>query len=561
MLKSTLFFFFFSFLAFSQNTERLRDSIVKYRNSNPNLALEYGIQYTNDDLAQISTVKTVGTTALIGEILVQTGLYALAINYFNRSLELFNSLPESEKKNPVDQPPWVILNIGNVYFKNGDYDKAKNKFNEAKILFQQLLNPEEKQHGLNTSDTNLALIQQIEGDYESAERIHQGIYLRRYKTNKVEDILYSLSQIIAVKLLKKEFISANNKLQEVIELYETQKIPESKTSISTRNYGYSFLIFADFYQSIKDYENAIKYLKKSKEILKNFPNEVNALSSRFAECYLGLNDLDEAEKIAQDNLKTKDLNDKEKRNNFKVLEKIYEMKGFDSELLKIKDSLFLISSGSVSSRIYKSLNNLEIQIELANSAKQLNESKIKYNTYLYILIICFVILFFSLITIRINYNLQKEKGTRLQLEKNMISVELDQKNRELMSKSNFIIQRNEYLKKIRTKLDSSTDSPLKDLKSASHELNSVINSEKSYKEFDKLFANIYPTFYTKLNKIAKLSLTDLRLASYIKMNHSKSEISIISGVSTRTIESQRYRISKKLNLENAHSLNSFIHSI
>ena len=156
----------------------------------------------------------------------------------------------------------------------------------------------------------------------------------------------------------------------------------------------------------------------------------------------------------------------------------------------------LISSGYVSSRIYKSINNLEIQIELANSAKQLNESKIKYNTYLYILIICFVILFFSLITIRINYNLQKEKGTRLQLEKNMISVELDQKNRELMSKSNFIIQRNEYLKKIRTKLDSSTDSPLKDLKSASHELNSVINSEKSYKEFDKLFANIYPTFYT-----------------------------------------------------------------
>ena len=134
MLKSTLFFFFFSFLAFSQNTERLRDSIVKYRNSNPNLALEYGIQYTNDDLAQISTAKTVGTHALIGEILVQTGLYALAINYFNRSLELFNSLPESERKNPVDPPPWVILNIGNVYFKNGDYEKAKNKF-KSKIEF------------------------------------------------------------------------------------------------------------------------------------------------------------------------------------------------------------------------------------------------------------------------------------------------------------------------------------------------------------------------------------------------------------------------------------------
>ena len=220
-----------------------------------------------------------------------------------------------------------------------------------------------------------------------------------------------------------------------------------------------------------------------------------------------------------------------------------------------------MTTGLPSLKTIKSLNNLETEIQLATSARELNESKIKYNTYLYILIICSVILFFSLMTIRINYNLQKEKGTRLQLEKNMISVELDQKNRELMSKSNFIIQRNEYLKKIRTKLELSEESPLQDLKSSSHELNSVINSEKSYKESDKLFANIYPTFYTKLNKIAKLSLTDLRLASYIKMNHSNSEISIISGVSTRTIESQRYRISKKLNLEKDQSLNSFINNI
>ena len=45
------------------------------------------------------------------------------------------------------------------------------------------------------------------------------------------------------------------------------------------------------------------------------------------------------------------------------------------------------------------------------------------------------------------------------------------------------------------------------------------------------------------------------------MNHSNDEIAKISGVSIRTIESQRYRLSKKFNLENGYELNNFIHNI
>ncbi|MDB3997893.1 tetratricopeptide repeat protein [Flavobacteriaceae bacterium] len=156
MYRVTILLILTSFFAFSQNTERLRDSIVKYRNSNPSLAVEYGIQYTNDDFSKIPNAKTSGTHALIGEILLEMQLYVSALNYFNRSIDLYNSIPKSERKNPVDQPPWVILNIGNVYLRNGELDKAKSKYHEAKQLFKQFLNKEEKQFGLNTSDSNLA---------------------------------------------------------------------------------------------------------------------------------------------------------------------------------------------------------------------------------------------------------------------------------------------------------------------------------------------------------------------------------------------------------------------
>ena len=93
-------------------------------------------------------------------------------------------------------------------------------------------------------------------------------------------------------------------------------------------------------------------------------------------------------------------------------------------------------------------------------------------------------------------------------------------------------------------------------------MKTLIDSNKSYIEFDRMFSQVYPQFYKELNSIAKLSRTDIRLASYIKMNHSNFEISRISGISTRTVESQRYRLSKKLNLgDKKQDLNSFILSI
>ena len=216
--------------------------------------------------------------------------------------------------------------------------------------------------------------------------------------------------------------------------------------------GTVFFLLALITNLRKEYNKAIQRFNKAKIYLKDLPTEIAALGSRFAECFYGLGQLEEAERIALNNLSINNLSEREKRYNYKVLEKIYRKSESQTELLKIKDSLLIISAGGSAQKVLSTLNNLEAQIQLANSARELNESKIKYNTYLYILIVCTVILFFSLLTIRINYNYHKERSTRLALEKEAIENELDKKNRELVSKSNFIIQRNDYLKKSRSRL-------------------------------------------------------------------------------------------------------------
>ena len=553
-------FFLAQFQTYSQDDLKLSDSILKYRYSNPSLAIQFGLDYQKIVASKTPDSLVVGTHALIGEILSEMGLYASAINFFNRALELYDAIPNKNRRDPqVSQPPWVILNIGNVYLQNGDFEKAKEKYNTAIELFKTIKSKQQSFFGINTAESNLGLIDERNRDFIAAEIKYTNIYNRRKDLNKPDDIIYSLAQLIAVNLLKGDTQSANNKFQELEEFYNSKKNDHKSNSIFNRNYGYAVTVFAAYNQSIKEYKVAIDYLEKAKDILKDFPGEIATLGSRFAECYYGLGDYKKAEQVAMNNLKFKDLSDTEKKYNYKVLEKIYRAKDDSNGIIKIKDSLLLINSGANNS-LLKSLNNLETKIQLSNSAREINENKIRYNTYLYVLIICTVILFFSLMTIRVNYNFQKEKGARLELEKRAVENELEKKNRELISKTNFIIQRNDYLKSLKKKIEKSNEVTA-DILRLKKELTMVISSEKSYQDFDNLFVEVYPEFYKSLSQITKLSKTDLRLASYIKMNHNNDEIAQISGISIRSVESQRYRLSKKLKLDEGQDLNSFILSV
>jgi tetratricopeptide (TPR) repeat protein len=545
----------------SQNSDQVFDSIIKYKQQRPSLALEYGFEYSKITFDRKPDLETVQFNGAMGEILSFLGFDATALEYLTRAIKLHETLPADNRKFPeINELPGVLLIIGNIYFKNQQYDKADEIFSHTISLYEKIKDEEAKFFGINTAMSNRALIKEVKKDYTGAEKIHLEVLERRKEYGKVVDIIYSINSISSILLIKNETVEAKKMLDSAQNFYIKEIENGNNNPILNRNMGYGFFSFGYIMQYKKEFEKAIIYLNKSKTYLKDFPSDLAAIGSRLAECNLGLNNIEEAEKIAIKNLQFKNLNEQEKTYNYRVLEKIYKRKKMDKKLLMVKDSLILMATGFSKIKTTKSLNNFETEIKLANSSRELNESKIKHNTYLYISIICFIILISAIFGIRINYNLQKEVASRLEAEKKLISSELSQKNRELVSKTNFILQRNEYLKKIQGKLDSdqfNTD----ETKSVAFNLNSVISSEKLYKDFDKMFVNVYPNFYLELNKVAKLSTTDLRLASLIKMNHNNNEIAIISGVSLRTIESQRYRLSKKLKLKKNQSLNSLLLAI
>ena len=84
----------------------------------------------------------------------------------------------------------------------------------------------------------------------------------------------------------------------------------------------------------------------------------------------------------------------------------------------------------------------------------------------------------------------------------------------------------------------------------------------SWSGFRKWFTDIHPRFYENLNKICpSLTANDLKLASMLRMNLSSKEIASLTLRSLDSIHIARYRLRKKLDVEDDSHLVNFLFSV
>ena len=545
----------------------LKDSILMYKNSDPDKAITFGFEVLNSIDLIDPTSDLLSVNTLIGEILFYRNLDAEALRFYDESLSLFEALPvKKRQEKEVNFPPWVLINIGNVYFKNSNFDKAKDKYKEAIENFKRYKNKLKQAQGLATANDNLALIALKEKDYNQAEAYLNTSYNLRKNTNKIEDIIYSNFGFLKIYMIKDDLFKINSLFGEIEKLFESEKNNYSPEQLSNsyllRNYAYSYSLMGDYYKSKGNYTTAIDYFRQAKKLLKNFPVEIPALDVNITESYLAQNQWEKAKVSAQSNLKKikGSFFQEEKKRNFKVLEKVYQHKADSPNLIRVKDSLIKMASFGTVLNLGNKFNELESNILLAKKRAELNESKIMYNTYLFILIIGSTILLFSLISLRLNFNLQKEKAEKISAEKKYFKSALEHKKMELINKSNYISQRNQNLNYILDSVDKIDPSKQGESTAIIKEkIGLLLKSDGINKRFEKQFEEIYPNFFKKLiEKSDRLSQNDLRLCAYLKMNQNTHEIAQLSGVSLRTIESQKYRLKKKLNLSKEENLISYL---
>lgn len=578
-MKKFILIFLFILISFfgnsqtlNEETSALLDSLKKYKFLNSSKALNYGLQALEiNDPGAISQDIT-DVNVVIGEVLFYQNNYAKSIEYYIAALNMHNLLPVKERLHKyVNEPPWILVALGNLYYKIERFEIAEKKYLEAIDNFN-LFEEEfsiDKTNGLSTSKTNIALIYSTVGDVQKAESQYKDVLELRKKNNNAAFIIYQYMETMRFYYKHNMTEKGDNLYDLATSLYKKSIDIEKGDLLKEVKIWYSYVlsVYGSNLLKLKKINEALISLNESKKITvaQNHNTTVFPdVNLEIAKCYYELKSYNKAENILLEVLNSNIVplnsintnSDKKRLEKLIFLSKIYNTQGKKTEVIKIKDSIIK----NYQKQDDLDFNIIENRLVLYEKEKEINKNKLEktrltYTTYIGLLsFILIIIAFFS------RFKFQRERNSRLELEKNEVSLKLESKNRELVSKANFILQRNEYLKNIISKLNKSEVNE-QSFRRVKKEVSELISSEKSYEEFDKIFTNVYPKFYKILNDKHNLSQTYLRLAAYIRMNQSNNEIAKICGVSIRTVETQRYRLSKLLKLDKNENLNSYIHRI
>lgn len=138
--------------------------------------------------------------------------------------------------------------------------------------------------------------------------------------------------------------------------------------------------------------------------------------------------------------------------------------------------------------------------------------------------------------------------------------ELQKKSQELVQVTMTKIENIEFLKTIFKALEEeANNNECSDkLRSFRAEFNYII-SQNTWKDFDDNFAQVYPSFYTSVIQVhPDLSPAELRLCRLLRMNLSTKEMASLTMSTPESLKVARSRLRKKMDLQGATNLVSYI---
>ena len=545
------------------------DSIKKYKIINPNKAIEFCFEVFTRNPGTVS-LSLVDAQVNLGDILFSKGLNLEALEYYNSANTNYHLIPIKKRR----YAPWILVNIGNVYYSMKDFDKAAEMYEEAITYFNTMMPREVRDLGLSTCNDNLALVESSNGNVENAIEYAEKSLDIRLKLDNKGDIIYSYSLLIGLHLQQDSIDLSFEYLNKAIEAYESNISINDLSSTNKNglnlNLGYLYMEFYDYYYAKQDYIKSIESLDKAALFLSYFPLELIVLMNDKADILIKQKEYNKAMNvlILNDALILKNDYPIQRINYFNLLSSIYVAQNDFENANNIKDSILLINSVNSMNNDVELLGGIEIKNLLSNKEIQLIENENRYRTLNYIYIAGFIIIILILVSMWSQYRLYKEKSISAERQKQILNNDLGIKKLELTAITTFTSQRNDHLKNLKHKIKKfiTEDEVILDetntsrfIRKVNRNIDLLINSDSNYKNFENQFVHVYPDFHKSLLSLhPSLSASDLRLCSYIKMNQSSNEIAQLTGVSIRTVESQRYRLRKKLDLGKDADLNGYL---
>ena len=451
----------------------------------------------------------------------------------------------------------ALMLTGTVYLDMGIFDAAYTHLTQAiAILLQE---PETNSDKLGNGYNALGVLAAKQSQYEQAQNyIEKGLSLIDTLRDKQQIILLN-SNLALCCIYNKEIERGERLLKEQIQRVLSQDIPYNLTFLQ--------LSLCRIYIESGHYDQALEYGKMA---LASAEEKNNLLSTAQSLYYIGyihfitqhdpeaLACLLQADSIARQ-LELLDIQAYTAGHIAALYESMGEYEQAYRYAVRQNRDNNALNQKTNRENLYRLRHEYQYKQQLAEM-----EAETHKKTTRWILITSFSGL--TLLLLWTWQSRQKIKLKNIQLKQDQTYLELEQKNKEITTKTLYLQQKNKLLADIVDRLEKA-----KHLFKVSNQpiIDQIIREltqstkDNSWEEFELRFEQVHTDFFKKLNeRFPNLSPTEKRLCAYLKLNMNSKEIAALTHTTVGNVEQARFRLRKKMGLHGTDTnLMTFIESL
>ncbi|WP_111708702.1 tetratricopeptide repeat protein [Lutibacter citreus] len=527
LLLTILFAVYFT----SVNAQNIKNSTYKKE-----IPKQFILKYSDSSISKLQleklkylkngdTLKAISSIIEISRALANTGSYSKSYDGYWEALIYSNNIEDNTYAHRI------YTELGMLYSVFRKNLKAEKYFNLSLSLQKKHPITSKKQYeALSNTYHLLASHNRENGNYGIAQKYLDSCTIIRQQEYGSGNFHFKDAEQAYIL----HHLGKNDQALEILLSLEGQFINKNPTYLVI---FYSFL--GDIYFKKSDYINSEKSYLKSLKIsdkFKSHQNYVPNVYEKLGDVQIKMNKMD----LAYKNLKiSKILND----------ELFGARSKKNSGILEIKDTY----------RIEREEQKKVLNATKINELKQKQENLFLRNMLLTIsfisLLIISGIIIWGLYKRRKSEQLFFKNKQKLNKEKN--EELLNFKNKELTTSALQLIQKDELILNIKDNLIQLKSSENKIINQILTKIR--INKTQDWTEFNARFTSTNKVFYKTLSEqYPELTQRDHKLCALIKLNFSSKEISQLLGISMESVNTARYRLRKKMNLDNSINLSKFM---
>lgn len=563
----------------------LHDSLISLIDSHPEQALELGFKILELPETELPDTITAHTTLHIGVLLQRSGYILQARSFFLEATELL------EAAGLTPAAGYLHIDIGNIYFHQKQYDEALNKYQFAEKLFRE----EQRWTGVYTALNNQALVAMEREQYSSAESyFREALQLAEEHIDLNYLFAHSYQYLGTLHLARGEQDSAVTCFQKVLTVevdeecrdvfgLSQQKIAEVHLQMGDKAAALQYFQAAEkvyidnsnvfrllnlyekiitVYEQLAEHDSLATYIKRAwriAEASENIEAQIH-LQKKFIEYYRKTGEKDSV-MLAQDVLTElhreryqKESNIQLSRSNIQNMLNDYRYQ-LKTRALQLKQTRIIAISATVSGILLLLL--IWALINRHHNQKRRQQERWRQQKEIHKRDMAILDNKLELQTLEIQ--MQNREVEMQQLRISQTERELVWKATQIQEQAAMFVQLQDALEALRPFARAEEQENLQD---QIRKIDRLISNDGYWDDFEMQFVKIHPGFFERLLEIdSQLSPRELKICAYHRMKMETKEISALTSLSPRTIESNRYRLKQKLQIDKKISFQEFINAL